>query len=52
MASKINTQLKRMIKDKTIYEVVRPQAKSSSRYKIKKQSQLAQQILDDLEQLN
>lgn len=51
MASKINTRLKRMVKDKTVYEVVRPQAKNLSRYKIKKQATLAEQIMQELDDI-
>lgn len=49
MASKINNRLKRIVQDKTVYEVVRPQAKTLSRYKIKKQAALAEQIMQEVE---
>lgn len=47
MAPKIHTTKKGIEKNELVYEVVRPQRKKLSRYKLKKQIGLAQTILDD-----
>lgn len=52
MASKINTtRLKKSLGNEVLYEVIRPQTKKLSRYKLKKQTALAQQILQEIDQV-
>ncbi|MEK9196627.1 MAG: hypothetical protein AAB914_04625 [Patescibacteria group bacterium] len=48
-ASRINKQIKRIVKDEVLYQVVRPQSKNLSRYKIKRQVAIAEQILQDID---
>ena len=48
MAPKIHTTRKRIKDNPLVYEVVRTQRKRISRYKLKKQAGIAEQILDDL----
>lgn len=40
-------QPKKVNQDKLVYEVVRPHRKKLSRYKLKKQTGIIQQIIDD-----
>jgi len=47
MAPKIHTTKKRIQSNRLVYEVVRPQRKRLSRYKLKKQAGIVGQILDD-----
>lgn len=45
-------QTREMKTNSLVFEVVRPQRKAVSRYKLKKQACLVQQIIDDLQVMN
>ncbi len=49
MAPKIHTNKKGNPNNRLVYEVVRPQRKKLSRYKLKKQTGLIEQIMDDMQ---
>jgi hypothetical protein len=52
MAPKIYTTKKGNQNNRLVYEVVRPQRKKLSRYKLKKQAGIIEQIMDDPQIMN